>query len=238
MNFLSSAELKNLAKKKLYGNYGNAILIMIVVYGIDWGVSLILNWLVPYTGVLSQITFFGIQFIVSLFLGLFQVGYAYFYLKLCCGTQTEIQDVFYGFKHNPSRSMVIVFIFSVASNVLLSPYLYCFQTFLITLDMNLFQQGLLFLLIGGSVYYIISLFLSQCYYLLLDFPDYTAKEILSTSFKLMKKHWKRLLYIHLSFVPLMFFGAFTCGIGLLWVVPYCNATYTEFYLDLMKKPEA
>ena len=91
------------------------------------------------------------------------------------------------------------------------------------------------LILGAGVSWWINLRYSQVYYLLLDFPDYSAKELLKMSWKLMKGNVGRLLYIQVSFLPLTLAGLLSFGIGLLFVQPYQNMTYTLFYLDLIQE---
>ena len=52
---------------------------------------------------------------------------------------------------------------------------------------------------------------------------------------MMKGSKGRLFYIDLTFVPLMLLCVLTCGIGLLWLMPYMQATKANFYLDLVKQ---
>jgi uncharacterized membrane protein len=70
---------------------------------------------------------------------------------------------------------------------------------------------------------------------MLDFPQYTAPELIRMSIRLMKGHKGRLFYIQLSFFPLWVLSMFSCGIGILWLLPYMEATSANFYLDLIKK---
>ena len=51
--------------------------------------------------------------------------------------------------------------------------------------------------------------------------------------KLMSGNKIRLFYIFLSFVPLLLLGLLSCGIALLWVSPYMNATLAEFYMSII-----
>lgn len=44
----------------------------------------------------------------------------------------------------------------------------------------------------------------------------------------------RLFYIYLSYIPFLFLGTLSCGIALLWVIPYMNATLAEFYMDIIR----
>ena len=48
----------------------------------------------------------------------------------------------------------------------------------------------------------------------------------------MKGNKWRYFYINLSFIPLLLASMLTCYIGLLWLMPYMEATMAAFYLDL------
>lgn len=67
-----------------------------------------------------------------------------------------------------------------------------------------------------------------------DFPQYSARELLSMSRKLMIGNKVRLFYIYLSYMPLLLLGILSCGIALLWIIPYMNATLAEFYMDIVR----
>ena len=81
---------------------------------------------------------------------------------------------------------------------------------------------------------LLAVFYAPAFFLLHDFPQYTAKELLTRSRKLMSGNKGRLFYIYLSYIPLLFLGTLSCGIALLWVIPYMNATLAEFYMDIIR----
>ena len=68
---------------------------------------------------------------------------------------------------------------------------------------------------------------------MLDFPDYTVKQLLRSSMQIMNGHKGRLFYLQVSFIPLTMLAVLTCGIGMLWLGPYMQTTYACFFLDLM-----
>ena len=82
---------------------------------------------------------------------------------------------------------------------------------------------------------IIKLFYGQVFFLLHDFPQYTTRELLATSRRLTSGHKLKLLYIYISFLPYLIPCLLSCGIAMLWVLPYINATLAEFYLDLVRE---
>jgi uncharacterized membrane protein len=69
--------------------------------------------------------------------------------------------------------------------------------------------------------------------MLLDFPNQSVTEILKKCFDVMHGNKFRLFMMYFSFVPLMFLSVFTCGIALIWVLPYMKMTAANFYLDMM-----
>ena len=75
---------------------------------------------------------------------------------------------------------------------------------------------------------------SQSFFLLHDFPQYSAREILALSRKMMKGQKGRLFYVYVSFLPLFLLSLLSCGIAFLWVIPYVNATNAEFYMDVIQ----
>ena len=100
--------------------------------------------------------------------------------------------------------------------------------------MNLMLPYALSLILSGVVSVMLGLLYEQAFFLLHDFPQYTAKELLQKSRRLMVHHKGRLFYLYVSFLPLMLLGLLSCGLALLWVIPYMAATEAEFFLDLIQ----
>lgn len=73
---------------------------------------------------------------------------------------------------------------------------------------------------------------SQAWYVMADNPGMSAREALDRSKELMDGHKMEYFVLCLSFLPWTLFGAVTCGFGFLYVIPYMNATFTEYYSEL------
>lgn len=71
------------------------------------------------------------------------------------------------------------------------------------------------------------------FYMILDFPNWSVSTILKKSFEVMNGNKVRLLLLYVSFIPSFLLSIFTCGIALLWVIPYMDMTLTNLYLDMM-----
>ena len=71
------------------------------------------------------------------------------------------------------------------------------------------------------------------FYLLVDFPELSASEALKSSWEKMNGHRMRLFLLEISFIPYILLSLLSLGIGMLWVYPYIQESFAQFYLDLM-----
>ena len=217
----------------MIGKYRNAISILLAS-------NLIISPLSLFTTSASNSTLviiigLIINFLITLFGTILTVGQCSFYLNVACNQTYQFSDLFTGFKIHPDKTIITQLIIQLLTALPLLPaigvILYSFQAYNIIV---VFLVGCILFILGVGISWWISLRYSQVYYLLLDFPDYSAKELLRMSRKLMKGNVGRLLYIQVSFIPLTLVGLLSFGVGLLLVQPYQNMTYTLFYLDLMQ----
>ena len=201
-------QLKDDAKDKLTGHYGFFIGAMLFI------------------GIASSV-------VTTLLTGSFSTD-TFVYLKCACNTPVSFSDLFYGFTHNQNPGLILSAVTSAVNLLIIPADLYSSKVYLETGN----YMDLLAIYFGGIaivlvIEFIIGLFLMPCFYLLLDYPGKSAGEILKLSIRIMNGHWRRLLLLKLSFLPLLFLGALSF-IGIIWVIPYMNMTYALFYLDIMK----
>lgn len=229
----TSAQLKQVARGIMIGKYRNAISILLAS-------NLIISTLSLFTTSASNSTLgiiigLIINFLITLFGTILTVGQCSFYLNVACNQTYQFSDLFIGFKIHPDKTIITQLIIQLLTYLPLLPaigvMLYSFRAYNIIV---VFFIGCILLILGAGISWWINLRYSQVYYLLLDFPEYSAKELLKMSWKLMKGNVGRLLYIQVSFIPLTLVGLLSFGIGLLLVQPYQNMTYTLFYLDLIQ----
>lgn len=237
--YKSSADLKALAKERLFGKYGTAVGATVIVALIVEFVTFFSTIFIDPRTLAGTILNFIICFVITVLSGLFTSGTAYLYLKLSCNKQVTVSDVFYGFQLFPNKAVLIQLYLSIWIDLIgLLPL-----TILSYFVRKNPQSSILMLafsltaIVCGVIIVFVTLIYSQAFYLLHDFPDYSVKELLSLSRKLMKGSKGRLFYMLVSFIPLILLSLLSCGIALLWLVPYMNATQTEFFLDLMKNTE-
>lgn len=238
--YCSSSELKNTAKEHLAGRYASVVLLTVVSIFmvipvayfqtfVESGISLLFGG--NTTLLLSILLFLVSQVIISLS-SLINIGAYLFYLKMACCHPHALSDLFYCFSEGRlGKSVMVAVCMRLPSIICSLPYIICAYIY----PFPATNSYLLLALIVGIVVPIpLELALSMSYFLILDFPEYSVKDILSHSIQLMKGNKGRLFYIEISFLPLHILGIFSMGIGYLWLTPYINMTRTLFFLDLMK----
>jgi len=219
----------------MLGKYRNAISILLASDLILNTISLFTT--TAYNSTLGIIIGVIISFILTIFGTILSVGQCSFYLNIACEQPYQFSDLFTGFKIHPDKTIITQVITQLLTLLPLIPAIVVMLITTAFYAQNIvisFLVACFLLIIGAGISWWISLRFSQVYYLLLDFPDYSAKELLKMSWKLMKGNVGSLLYIQVSFIPLTLAGLLSFGIGLLFVQPYQNMTYTLFYLDLMQ----
>lgn len=243
-------ELKNMAKDKLQGKYGSAVLILFLYALITNGVTLFINMLASMTsatayaltGSPSTVTVINIIFEVItlaavIVLGILHVGTTLFFLNIACDQPYAAGNMFYGFKKDSGKALILSAAVGICNAVCLYPSQYCLSAYLNTRDAHMLYTAFIVMIVGFCVYVPVSLGLSQVFYLMLDYPDRTAKETLALTFRVMKGNKRRLFYLQLSFIPMMILCVCSFGIGFLWLNPYMQMTYTYFFLDIMNPAE-
>lgn len=228
----SSAQLKAIAREKSLGRYGTLIGANLTIIAINLiisgfaGVSAGNSILLVIIGNLISV-------IINILLGVLVSGKAYLYMNLLYSQNVSVSDIFFGLKQQPQKAVIIQSVFVVADFLLTIPLTILMMQYMTGPDMRFI--GAMFILIAVAIIVEVYIYLlySQSFFILHDFPDRSAKEILSTSRHLMKGNMFRLLYLHISFIPLYLLGVITLFVPLLWVSAYREATVCAFYQDLI-----
>ena len=77
---------------------------------------------------------------------------------------------------------------------------------------------------------------SMAFYILAENPDMTAREALNESKLIMDGHKWELFVLQLSFILWILLCVVTCGIAMIYVLPYMQLTYTNFYHNIKRQP--
>ncbi len=233
-NSSSTSVLKSIAKERSLDKYGTLIAANVIIFAIQFALTSVAT--VSASGsliifIINQL----ISLIINILLGILVSGKAYLYMNLVYSQTISVSDIFFGFKQHPEKAVVIQALFVIVDFLVSVP-----SAFLLFVSGQNPSQNLdaimIFTLAAGIIINVyISLTYSQAFFILHDFPDRSAKEILSTSRRLMKGNRLRLLYLYVSYIPLYILGILTLFIPLLWVSVYRYATVTVFYQDLIAK---
>ncbi|RKM57788.1 DUF975 family protein [Butyrivibrio sp. XB500-5] len=230
----SSSELKAIAKEKSLDKYGTLIFANILIFAIQFIVSALVTVSGPRNILLFCINEL-ITLVISILVGILVSGKAYLYMNLLYSQAVSTSDIFFGFKQHPNKAVTIQALFVVVDFLVSIPGTVIFYLSRTNPSSGLLGVLFIFIVLGLIINVYVSLTYSQAFFLLHDYPDKSAKELLAYSKEMMKGHRFRLLYLHISFIPLMIFGVITLFIPLLWISVYRYATLTAFYQDLIVK---
>lgn len=231
----SSAELKASAKEHMFGRYGSAVGAYLLVTFLTVFATVSASSLTGNTAsVFGTVIHYALLFVVSVLTGLLSSGTAYFYLKIVTGHHVTVNDIFAGFRIYSDKALTI------QAWITLITYIGSLPEYIVLYRMpgrpdtsTLTLYGLCMVL-SGVVALILELLYAPAFFLMHDFPQYSGTELLAMSRKLMSGNKIRLFYIYLSYIPLLLLGVLSCGIALLWIIPYMNATLAEFYMDIIR----
>ena len=237
----TSAALKRLAREALIGRYGvmaGASALMIALNVLS---TFIPEWVFPEYSIFSQVGQFIISLVIALLVSLFSAGFSRLALEVSYGQRPLFGNMLYPFYHHPDRFLMMYLVLVVIQLILQIPVTICSQiyarTYLsqtMTLEEALTYLSFVLMCSGIStlIYVIITLRFVMASFLLLDYDDIGGIQALKESSRMMKGHKARYFYVTISFFGVMLLAVLTCGIGLLWVMPYMETTIAYFSRDL------
>lgn len=160
-------------------------------------------------GIIQNIPFVGV--IGGLVLGgPMLLGCVYFSLNLARAQDTNVEIIFSGFK-----------LFEKA----LGTYLL----------MILYIVGWTLLLIIPGIIKAISY--SQTFYILAEDDSIGSEEAILKSMEMMDGYKMKYFLLGFNFIPWALLCLLTLGIGFLWLIPYIQVSYANFYLDIKGEDE-
>ena len=237
--YLSSSSLKRIAKGQLLGRYSSVIFIFLLHMLCLVSLQMLVSLVLAPTNIIKFILYYAALYLVYIVSGFFKAGEAYVYLKVASNQPVTVNDLFYCFRGESNRTSYIQI--RLAAIQLFTTLPAAIYNMLFSDSTSLFAIDgiyLLLILLGMVISLFADLLFSQCYYVMLDFEEYTGGEVMKAAVQLIRGSMGRLFYIVLSFFPLYLLGILSMGIGLLWIYPYKEAVFANFYLDLIKKKVA
>ncbi len=244
-------ELKNKAKDNLSGKFRSAILMCVLASVIPSIIQSLAAMIFssympsadnidnPTAMTYSYVFSMALSLLVSIIVGVFEIGLMLFFLNIACDQPYSLKDLYFGFgfQSDVKKALTISGVLTLLSAVSFYPYQYLIEYFVLTAKMSYLIAGAVAFVIGWCIYVPCMLQLAIVIFLFLDYPEKSAMELLKLSARLMRGHKKRYLLLQLSFLPLMLLCVLSFNIGFLWLMPYVYMTEVYFFLDLMNPKE-
>lgn len=169
---------------------------------IPYGIVFVLGFIIGFSGLdekTAESVVSSLSVVVSSLLGFGTISY---FLKLSRNESVTYRELFS--KKNMAGSFIAI-----------------------SLLVGLFTTLWSFLFIIPGI--IAALNYSLVYYIKLDNPNLSSMEVISKSKEMMRGHKWDFCVLMLSFIGWEILGIFTLGILYLWLVPYMQVTYANFY---------
>ncbi len=215
--------VKGKARQKMAGNYGTLIFTLIIqaviIFALTFGAADLFQSYLIYCIAVVLIDLLG---------GVVNAGRAYQYMNLIYDQSISVSDLFHGFKENADKAIIIRIPFAITSFMAQIPYsLYLYGV------IRSLPLVLMICTVSAILFILCSIYFGQSLFLLQDFPDKSAVELLKLSAAMMKGHALKYFLLYLSFLPVFILGCITLFIPLLWVECYIEASRASFYRELI-----
>jgi len=233
MTHRTSKQLKASARQTLLGHYSLPITGLLLLFLITTILESLINRAIPFSAGGFLIGYFSLL-IVSLFTSLLDAGYSYLMLNMARQKEYRLADLFFAFKNMPDHAILISVRLFLLTLACLIPTL--IGLILVTLFPGaslFFVLYIILMLVSLILAARVAISYSQIYYIYLDDPYLSPKEVMLKSKLLMEGNYGRYLYLLFSFTGVMLLGILSFTIGFIWLTPYMSMTQAEFYRDLI-----
>ena len=164
-------------------------------------------------------------------------GYSYICLKISRSQKAVLSDLFFVYRNNPDR-VILLYLLSFAIQLILGlpADLVGYFSEKTPENTGLYLLSVALTIATYVLTYIFTLMVSQVFFLYLDDTQKSVPDVFRESIALMKGHKGRLFYIQVSFIGWLLLSLLTFGMLLIWVGPYMEMTFAEFYRNLLREP--
>ena len=205
---MDRSKLKAAAKKSLRGHYGSAIGVLIVLAILTGLPAVLLEFSIDSSSETQSIVSIIASLLSILISSLLTLGGVSFFLKIARNKKVEFGELF---------SKTNLWITCLVAMIMMSIFV---------------SLWTLLLIIPG----IIAAYRYRLTpYIIVDNPKIGGLEAITKSKEMMKGYKMDLFVLDLSFLGWMILAVFTFGLLYLWLAPYMNATYANFYDEVRSK---
>ncbi|WP_138210250.1 DUF975 family protein [Hathewaya histolytica] len=247
----SNKEIKASARKALKGKWGISILVCFLYFcftaSLNIGMSI--NKYINSSNTTTPSSSSGslIVSIINLFIaGAFSFGICHFFLNILNEKETRVSDLFRGFKHYGgtfiANLLVTIYtilwfiLFSIPASILIISALVSTGGGLTSLNITSIIIIALVILLVSVIFSIVILRYSMTYFIYADNPEIGGVDAIKESVSMMKGNCLKLFTLMLSFIG---WGILACltVVGILFLIPYINASLAAFYEELKEDEE-
>ena len=245
--------LKAQAKESVANARGNAKIVtllflvaLVVLEGLSLGVSELLDRTRGTHQYLSQTLSSGVRTYVlimaiglacQLVMVLFYLGYQSVALRICDQEEFDRGSLLDGFRIWGRGLMLYVYIsllLALWGSLLSIPASYVLVALYQAGVLNEMGMANVMMVIVAVVMAIWSYRYRMAYFLLLEDPEKPVRQILNEAKAINQTHRWHLFLLDMSFVPWLLLCVLTCGILLIWKLPYIITTYAHTYRFLQE----
>jgi uncharacterized membrane protein len=199
------SRLKQQAKSLIKGKIGSLFVVMLVYIVICFAIMIIPSFMTVSESTLVALLGNILSIVASLAVMPIAMGYYLVYLDVAKGQEVAVRRLFDGFNY---------FVKVVILTILVGVFT-CLWT-------------LLFIVPG----IIKSFSYSQAFFILAENPDMRPIDAITESRRMMDGHKWEYFVLSLSFILWILLCYVTCGIAMIYVMPYMTTTLVLFYLKL------
>ena len=214
-----SKELKRISRENLNGRYRLSMSVFLTVTLINLFSDLPFTYLLGnvYATKVQTVIYYIAEVLLSIVVGVLQMGLIRFHLNMARKKECRISDVFYCFMNHSNRYFGAYIIYYAISMIAKAPFLVARNFFKLSGD----TMGIAIALYAASA--VLS------FIVLVLFPFYLY---------LVRGNILRVIYINVSFIGMLVLCVLSLGIGLLWVEPYYEQTFANLFLDVTGELQA
>lgn len=228
----ASRLIKGEARQSLLGHLPIAVGANALYLFLSVALTFLGGYAIPGSGLLVAAATSVILFLIDLVVGTLDYGLCAIYMGLQYRRVPTLADLFLGFRENSFTILKVQAVLSAIELVIGLPITVLSAIYLDSWTTHLHIMAPVYLLtIAADL--VIDLIYSLVWFILLDYPDLTWREVLSGSRRLMHGNKRVLCYIWISLIPLYLLSVISFGIAALWVLAYQHAAVAAFYRGLV-----
>ncbi len=230
----SIKEIRADSREIMLGNLLLPVLVTLTYYVLSNMVSFCVSISLIGDGIWALLFYFGLNIVMDTLFSVLELGKANFYLKYSLSKDYSYADMWYGFKSQPDKTLLVGFIMALISRICFMPYVLYVNLFVEKISkIALLKIGVIYICCA-FLFFIISIFFTQSYYVLCDIPKAKALQSMRLSARLIGKNFWRYIGLQISLIPVRLLGVLSFGIAFLWISPYIETCKALFYSDMVK----